>query len=76
MEAGGRVSASTAAERICGSAATRRKQRWLNVQSLPEQVRNPLPPWDPVAAGSFFFSCPAWGFKLSEPVVDNDYSGR
>lgn len=28
--------------------------RWLIVQSLPEQVRNPLPPWDTVAAGSFF----------------------
>jgi hypothetical protein len=27
-----------------------------NVQSLPEQMRNPLPPWDTVATGSFFYA--------------------
>ena len=75
-EAGGWISASAATEdKICGPVATGKKPWRLNVQSLPEQVRNPLPPWDTVTAGSFFFSWPALGLKLSGPDADHDYSG-
>jgi uncharacterized membrane protein YeaQ/YmgE (transglycosylase-associated protein family) len=39
-----------------GPTITRRMRRPVFVQSLPEQKRNPLPPWDTVAAGSFFYA--------------------
>ena len=42
-----------------------RKPCSTTVQSLPEQVRSPLPPWDNVTSGSFFFSWPLRRFILS-----------